>query len=116
MPFYRYRQNNSGGSFDREMGLSVFIEAATVEEANDRAEGMGIYFNGVENGSDCECCGDRWSTPWNEDASTREELAAEVKSDIEYAQSWGLPVLVLFAGENDPIRVVGVSDMALLTS
>jgi len=114
MPFYEYSQNNSGGDFVEEMGHGVFIEIATVEEANDRAEGMGIYFNGVDSGSDCPCCGDRWSTAWNEAASTREELIKEVRVSIEYAQYWGLPVLVLFAGESEPVRVVGVSDMALL--
>lgn len=114
MPFYEYSQNNSGGSFDEEMGHSVFIEAATAEEANDRAEGMGIYFNGVENGRDCPCCGDRWSTPWGEAPSTREELMEAVRISLEYAGNWNLPVLVLFAGESSPARVVGINDTALL--
>ena len=114
MPFYQYRQNNSGGSFDEEMGLVVFVEAGAAEEADHRAKGIGIYFNGVDSGSDCPCCGDRWSTTWGEPTVTREELAAAVNSTLVYAQPWGLPVLVLFAGENEPVRVVGVSDMALL--
>jgi hypothetical protein len=61
--FYCFRQNNSGGSFDDDDNVCVvvFIEAMTAAEANEKATEIGIYFNGVENGSDCECCGDRWS-------------------------------------------------------
>ena len=29
-------------------------------DANDIAQGNGIYFNGVADGIDCDCCGDRW--------------------------------------------------------
>jgi hypothetical protein len=67
--FYEFDQNNSGGSFDvdekRGIGVNVWIEALSVEDANDRAERIGIYFNGCEAGQDCECCGDRWSPAWN---------------------------------------------------
>jgi hypothetical protein len=53
-----YIQNNSGGSF---IGSKVIIiEANSVEEANSIAESHGIYFDGVDTGADCECCGDRW--------------------------------------------------------
>lgn len=64
MPYYHFRQNNSGGSFDedpsRGIGASVWIAAETAEDANDRAERLGIYFNGVVSDRDCSCCGDRW--------------------------------------------------------
>ena len=64
--FYTYSQNNSGGSFDidAENGLAhyVIIEADSMEEANEKATSIGIYFDGVEDGMDCECCGDRWSS------------------------------------------------------
>ena len=62
--FYTFRQNNSGGSFevDEERGIAetVIVEAYSFEEANRIAERIGIYFNGVDSGWDCECCGDRW--------------------------------------------------------
>jgi hypothetical protein len=62
--FYTYNQNNSGGKFhfNEEDGIThiVIIEADDVIEANFKAESVGIYFNGVEEGRDCECCGDRW--------------------------------------------------------
>lgn len=64
MAFYQFRQNNSGGSFDYDdrsgLSVNVYIEAGTADEANSRAEDLGIYFDGVDNGSDCSCCGDRW--------------------------------------------------------
>lgn len=65
MPWYRFDQNNSGGSFDIEpdkgVGAEVFIEAANPKEANLKAEELGLYFDGVDDGRDCDCCGDRWS-------------------------------------------------------
>ena len=65
MPFFEFRQNNSGGSFviDESAGLSVsvIVEADSAKDANERAESIGIYFDGCESGRDCDCCGDRWS-------------------------------------------------------
>ena len=57
--FYEFRQNNSGGSFSGP-AISVIVEADSASEANDIAESKGVYFNGCDDGSDCECCGDRW--------------------------------------------------------
>ena len=60
--FYELSQNNTGGSFDTDDKLChrLFIEADSEEEAMDKAEDLGCYWNGVEEGSDCPCCGDRW--------------------------------------------------------
>lgn len=64
MPFFEFRQNNSGGSFviDENAGISVvvIIEADTAKDANECAESIGLYFDGCEKGRDCDCCGDRW--------------------------------------------------------
>lgn len=63
--FYLFVQNNSGGVFDYDakdgVGINVAFEANSEKEAIERAKDV-IYFNGVEDGIDCECCGDRWST------------------------------------------------------
>ena len=63
--FYPFFQNNSGGRFDvnHEKGISevVIIEAENEGEANERAESIGLYFNGCVDDIDCDCCGDRWS-------------------------------------------------------
>lgn len=69
MYFYIYAQNNAGGNFitDCERGISqaIFIEESTPEKANKKAMSIGLYFDGVENGIDCGCCGDRWYRAWN---------------------------------------------------
>ena len=44
----------------------MIVEAHCAAEANDRAEGLGIYFDGVENDRDCACCGDRWYLAWGQ--------------------------------------------------
>lgn len=58
--WYEFYQNNSGGSFTPP-GRTVWIEAVSTIHANERALDIGIYFDGVNNGVDCDCCGDRWS-------------------------------------------------------
>ena len=69
--FFNFRQNNSGGLFviDDALGIGprVWIEAADADNANSQARKLGIYFDGVENGQDCECCGDRWLEQWPDD-------------------------------------------------
>lgn len=67
--YFWFSQNNSGGSFDRdqERGIDceVIVEAESAEDANRRAEAIGIYFNGCDSGQDCSCCGDRWYQQWD---------------------------------------------------
>ena len=63
MKWYQYTQNNSGGQMDVNERVShyVLVQAPTASQADSIAEAIvGIYFNGVEDGMDCECCGDRW--------------------------------------------------------
>lgn len=56
--FFTYRQNNSGGryEYDDQLSAYVIVEAKNAEEANKRAEELGIEFD-----EGCETCGDRWS-------------------------------------------------------
>lgn len=60
--FYTYYQNNSGSRWtnDDNVNQYVIIEAESAELADKKAETIGIYFEGVNRGYDCECCGDRW--------------------------------------------------------
>lgn len=61
MPIFRYLQNNSGGHYLGDHDV-IFIEAPSREIANRIANSdFGVYFNGTEDGTDCPCCGDRWS-------------------------------------------------------
>jgi hypothetical protein len=70
--YYRFSQNNSGGSFviNDSVAHHVIIQAHSAQEANNRAASIGIYFDGCEKGRDCECCGDRWSAQWDDDDAT----------------------------------------------
>lgn len=64
--FYEFNQNNSGGSFVVTDTLcdTIIIEADNESEAVDKAEELGCYWDGVADGFDCPCCGDRWSKDW----------------------------------------------------
>ena len=66
--WYLFDQNNSYGYFEvnDKLCAKLFIEANNEEEANEKAISLGCYFNGVEEGIDCPCCGDRWSDYMNE--------------------------------------------------
>tara|TARA_R110000851_G_scaffold125896_3_gene256969 strand:+ start:331 stop:726 length:396 start_codon:yes stop_codon:yes gene_type:complete len=57
--WYKFWQNNSGGGY---VGSHyVIVEADGPDEANELAvKSEAVYFDGVETGRDCECCGDRW--------------------------------------------------------
>lgn len=63
MTFYTFWQNNSGGEYDSNGNVEelVIVEADTAADANEFAESVGVYFNGVDKDIDCDCCGDRWS-------------------------------------------------------
>lgn len=66
--FYEFNQNNSGGRFIRNNRVDhhVIIEADHLPQLEARALSIGIYFNGVDAGMDCRCCGDRWYEPWGD--------------------------------------------------
>jgi hypothetical protein len=58
MSYFKFRQNNSFGHF---VGTPlVFVQADNADDANRIAQDHGVYFNGVADGIDCDCCGDRW--------------------------------------------------------
>lgn len=71
MTYYKFVQNNSFGVYEINdeagIGRIVWVEAASENDALERAEKIGLYFNGVEEGKDCPCCGDRWYAPWEEE-------------------------------------------------
>ena len=86
--FYTFHQNNSGGKFevDKTIKHYVVIEADNANEANTFAEYLGIYFDGVEDGYDCPCCGDRWCRV---DESDAKEIPCLYGHDItKYKSEW----------------------------
>lgn len=80
MTFYEYTQNNSGGHFEVSEKLChrLFIEADSYSESESIAEDLGVYFNGVDDGFDCGCCGDRWYSGDEVDLSEINENGYEV--------------------------------------
>lgn len=76
--FYTFNQNNSGGRSinDENVADYVVIEAFDVDDANTRAQGVGIYFNGCDDELDCKCCGDRWyaQSTWGKDPGTEKPM------------------------------------------
>ena len=108
MAFFDFHQNNSGGSFDhdpkRGIGYSVIIEAATPAEANERALAIGLYFDGCEQGLDCDCCGDRWYEQWESHSGTEQpEMYGKPPTG-----GWGIPSYIHYADG----RVVVAGDRA----
>ncbi len=87
--FYEFDQNNSGGRWVsdpmRGIGPKVIIEAASAEEANAKAEDIGLYFDGE---GDCPCCGDRWCEQWYDDKGTDEPMVYDrvVRPGTVYAE------------------------------
>lgn len=73
MAWFTYIQNNTGGTFDYDevRGIThfVIIEASTPKEADDKLCDIGGYFDGVRNGYDCSCCGDRWYETYREEGT-----------------------------------------------
>lgn len=102
--FYHYSQNNSGGSFDfdRKAGIThhVIIEAASAEHADERAEQIGLYFDGQ---GDCQCCGNRWSAmgSWGgEDGTpTPQVYGLEVSETIPWVDS------IMWMEENSEVAI-----------
>lgn len=78
MKYYKFSQNNSGGTFDtidENVGAhTVVIQAESEKQANKIAESLGIYFDGCDSGSDCSCCGDRWYRTGDHEASEEVEM------------------------------------------
>ena len=93
LQWFTFHQNNSGGRWvvDNDVDAYVIVQAHNADEANQLAQRIGIYFNGVEDGTDCECCGDRWSSIYNTEDGTDVPMvysdlvpwSAETKTTVE---------------------------------
>jgi hypothetical protein len=81
--FFTFRQNNSGGidHIDENLNRYVIIEANDAQHANERAQEIGIYFDGVSDGTDCDCCGDRWHRVYDSDADEVPSIYGEPVTD-----------------------------------
>ena len=95
MKFYLFNQNNSGGFFksDKNITNNVAIEAESLAKAEAFAFSIGIYYNGCEDGIDCECCGDRWYKPSELEfphSYSKSNTFADIESYLQYqADNYG---------------------------
>ena len=82
--FYEFNQNNSGGHFVVNDSLCnrLFIEAADKYEAISKAEELGCYWDGVAEGIDYPCCGDRWSNDFLEGIGEDNRIFNEYSVDV----------------------------------
>lgn len=100
MKFYTYTQNNSGGKYDATMPQYLIVQAESAEDANRRAEDAGVYFDGVDAGADCDCCGDRWSRADEQDATDQPCLYGEPVMDALLGDYWvERSIRILYAGK-----------------
>lgn len=80
MKKFTYTQNNSGGDYifpkwtgPAHMGgvfaaydwqdkqVDVWVMADSAAQADQRVQAWSdVYFDGCDDGLDCDCCGDRW--------------------------------------------------------
>ena len=90
MPFFIFDQNNSYGVFDVNSKVSyhVIVEADTASDANDKAESIGIYFDGDDDddadGADCPCCGPRWYMAYGEGKELPMHYSTVITNDMLY--------------------------------
>lgn len=95
--WYYYNQNNNDGEFEGP-AVHTFIEAHNAEEANQRAVDYGLYFDGVEEGIDCECCGgDRWERATEATSSYIENEPEQFASALFSRRNITTPVSMLAA-------------------
>jgi hypothetical protein len=96
--FYEFEQNNPGGRLDVDDILChrIFIEAESYDEANKIAEDLGIYFDGVEEGMDCECCGDRWCPAYSTIDKPIEEYVRNISIKYPFLDVSGKPESRIF--------------------
>lgn len=93
MGFYTYVQNNSGGGYEGNYKF-VIVEAKTAPGADEAAERSGyVYFDGVERGLDCDCCGNRWSRVWASERSLWPQIYGESVNRKEY-QDQGVVIIL----------------------
>ena len=90
MPFFDYRQNNSGGSFDFNdndgVSLIVVIEADDAQSANRKAKDIGLYFDGS---GDCSTCGYRWSDAWGQGDDVPSTYGTPLSDyNFKFERSW----------------------------
>ena len=100
---YNFDQNNSGGYYAKPAQNIIVKDARDEKHAIDIALKAGMYFDGVADGTDCDCCGDRWVPMAQEYDSLKEAVADANRSFID--EHNGVPKYVIVdGGSGDSIK------------
>jgi len=106
--YWEFNQNNSGGRFvvNDKLCHRVIVEAHSFEQAVEKAEELGCYWQGVSQGIDCPCCGDRWSKWENKvKAETLEEVIKHYQ-DLANRYGWTVPDCRIFLLNGEVIEIL----------
>lgn len=81
--FFTFSQSNPGGYFIKNDKVSeyVIVQAENANEANNIAEEIGIYFDGIRKKIDCSCCNDRWYRITEMEGRDSIEITKEMKKN-----------------------------------
>ena len=87
--FYRFRQNNSGGHFNKP-ALHVFVEATSEDEARELFVKIdGCYFD-PDYKRDCSCCFNRWDSYISDEYANGYELMRALEQEIKDRDAWSI--------------------------
>ena len=67
---------------DADPRFELVGEAGSADEANTKAEDVGIYFDD-EYAMDCPCCGTRWDRAWREDGEAEPLIYGQPVAEYE---------------------------------
>jgi len=87
MPFYHFRQNNSGGYFTKP-AHHVYVEADNRDEAVETFTTInGCY---LDSSRDCKCCGSRWDSFISDEYPNEYETLRAIEEEIKDRFSWSV--------------------------
>jgi hypothetical protein len=108
---YNFDQNNSGGYYAKPAQNIIVKDARDEKHAIEIALAAGMYFDGVADGTDCDCCGDRWVPMAQEYDSTKEAVADANRSFID--EHNGVPKYVIVEQFEKPTAAIDIMTNAV---
>ena len=100
---YNFDQNNCGGYYVKPAQNIIVKDARDEKHAIEIALAAGMYFDGVADGLDCDCCGDRWVPMAQEYDSVKEAVIDANRTLID--EHNGVPKYVIVdGGDCDSIK------------
>ena len=90
---YNFDQNNSGGYYVKPAQNIIVKDARDEKHAIEIALAAGMYFDGVADGTDCDCCGVRWVPMAQEYDSAEKAVADANRSFID--EHNGIPKYII---------------------